>query len=863
MAQVPKNEGFSIAPSEGAAYHGTQYIDPGIKFTTPDFSKAAERFDKFQMQQDETRADAVMMELERRRIDNEKSMKSILGEDAMRADEQGRGLVQRYDEDLRKYGTELTKDLTINQQRLFNQKAEKTYLAQYGTAAQHVLEQNHKWQNDTYMAKQQLSIEAARTYYNKSEELIRLQGAIESDARKLADINGWSAEQTNVFIKNSTSAMYKNAVATALEGVEKDPRKAIEAAGILDANAKHMLGKDVLELRKVITGYENVLSVNDTMQKVMAGAYTDMASPATAALVVGADGKLASPEKARALYTSTLVDIIGANMVDGATGKAATNKDQVEKGILPENLGLGASRITIKQAKKAAEAAGEVFDAQRFVSDRGYNMKIGGAYFEHLASTFAGDFDKTMAAYFTDEETVKKAIESANRSGDPGSWLTHFMPADTVEKLANFKKSYEKAQRVDAMDDKGNKVNPLLTDQYSKYKGARLWATKEELFEKARAIDPRMQYDPTYAQSVEQAITRELGIKQDSYKQNQANWVSQAMDKLYASRGDFSAIPQEILSQLDINQHDALQKLAKKIADNDQSTNDKLYYRYLSDDSMLLALSEQEFKNLRCEIAGGKWEVLKQRYYSLKEKEAQHQDQRAREQALARQGTIVGDYSKLTASEVKTALKQTIAPDMWERLEKNPEDMQQVLGMAIEFVATRSQEEGKEVHGKERDIVAKLKGFSYNQLNIDTWYGGSKKKLFAALRAKDLPDSGPSDAKAVAKMLARGMLAHHLGEGNVKREPTQSEMDEAIGLLFWRKELPFSIPPNFINELSKPLVDEIIKANGGKEPPANVLLREYIKLRIDGKKLNHDEADYADVNGAVFDSDDYFNIFVK
>lgn len=858
MAQVPRNEGFSVAPNERAAYQGTQYIDPGIKFETPDFSKAAERMDKFQMQLDETRADAQIMELQKRRLEFENGangFKKLLGEDAQTADADGRGLVQRYDEDLRKVGDGLMSGLTANQQRVFRQKAESVYQAQYGTAMQHVLEQTNKWQNDTYVAKTQLSVESAHGYFNKPEELARLGKDIDASARKLQDLHGWSSAQTNLYIKKNTSAMYKTAVAAALEGVDQDPRKAVEALAILDANSKNMLGADVLELRKIINGYTDVISVDNTSSLAMQGSHADMESPITVTQAL-AEGKFATPEKARAAFTSTIVDIVGGSQL-GADGKVAHNKEQLEQGVGADKLTYGASQLSIPKARKAIESTGGVFDEKRFLNDKGYNVAAGAAYYEYLATKYCGDVDTMMAAWYTSEEQVDDAKAAAERAGDPANWMADFMPAGTLEKVSNFKKSLEKAQRVEAKDDQGEAVNALTPD-YSKFKGGRLWATKEELYKRAEENDPRMKYDPTYRKKVEADIDRKLGIEQTSYAQQQANAVVQAQDAIIQHNGDFSKVPQHLLASLDIAQREALMKYAKKVADRDESTNDKLYYRLMSNDSLLASLTEEQFKSYRCEIAGAKWENLKKQYYTLKETASQNAESLAKQQSMARQGQYTGNWAKVTASETKNALKEIVPTDQWEKLEKNPEMMQIVIGNAIEWAAGRGQEANIEVHGKERNMVAVLQPFVANQLNVPTWYGGSTKKMFAAMRAGELPDSGPGDAESVVKMLARGLLEDRLGPGNVNREPNEREMDEALGILFFRKELTFSIPPNYKNMLDQSLVDEIVRANNGIEPPANELLRQYIRARVDGVQLESQKASGLDlVEGDI--SDNYYS----
>ena len=850
MAQVPKNEGFSVMPNERAAFQGTQYIDPGIKFETPDFSRAAERLDKFQMQQDETRADAMMMQLERQRIDNEKSFKGLLGEDAMQPDAKGRGLVQRYDEDLRKYGTELTKGLTVNQQRLFNQKAEKTYLAQYGTARQHVLEQNHKWQNDTYVAKLQLASESARAYYDKHEEIDRLRAGIASDVRKLGDLNGWSEEIIQMQIKAHTSSMMVTALNAYLEQAETNPGISSNALGFLQKNAKHMLGKDVLAARKTIDAYQNIVQVDEAAKHVKNMLYVDAGSVEVAAVAATKDGKF-SAKNAEHLFAGYVMPIVGGQQKAG--NQAVKDPGQLDRGVDEELVRTGAGRISLKDAKATAARLGEEFNENDFNSNIGYNARLAGKHFSHLVTAFAGDIDQTMAAFFSDEESVKSALEQAKRHGEPAEWLT-YLPPDVTKRVAAFKESFKKSADYQAVDSQGNPVSVFSPEYNRKFKRNRIYAKASDLYAAAEAAFPRMATDPAFADKVKQRIDKMVQDDKQEYAQTQTNVMNQIWDKLVEHNGDMSKVPQSLLSQIDTNQYRALETEAKAYANKSKTDDPQLYAMYFGNEDHLRALTPEDLAGLRPAFREDTYDLLKKRWATLHEKDRQNQQQRDFEISSAGKGDLVAEYAKVSDQTIKGLLKSRVDPDEWKELERKPDWMNMMIANGRRFILQNAQAGG--LGTAEQELGKLADSFVTNKLNV---FGDIR--MLGSLRYKDLPNRGPTDAQAVVDMLARGLIESRVGVGKYTDDMlTDQVRNEALSILVWTKELPFGIPPDVRNVMDASVVNHIIKAHGGKEPSGAELVREYVismvnDLKIENKTLERNDYGYTDR-----DTEDYLYI---
>lgn len=91
---------------------------------------------------------------------------------------------------------------------------------------------------------------------------------------------------------------------------------------------------------------------------------------------------------------------------------------------------VGIAQVMPATAPEAARLAGLEFDDIRYRTDAEYNKTLGKAYFDKQLQDFGGDAAKALAAYNAGPGALRRAMQRAEESGEPGAWL-RFMPAET------------------------------------------------------------------------------------------------------------------------------------------------------------------------------------------------------------------------------------------------------------------------------------------------------------------------------------------------------------------------------------------------------------------------------------------------
>ena len=106
--------------------------DSGIGDTIRRASAAVDKVaERIQTEQDDARVTAALTALRRHAIETqngENGYAKLLGENALTADNEGRGLIERVDTDMHDFGSGLASELTPRQQKLFNEKAQPIYM---------------------------------------------------------------------------------------------------------------------------------------------------------------------------------------------------------------------------------------------------------------------------------------------------------------------------------------------------------------------------------------------------------------------------------------------------------------------------------------------------------------------------------------------------------------------------------------------------------------------------------------------------------------------------------------------------------------------------------------------------------------
>ena len=858
MAQVPRNDGFTVMPNERAAYQGAQFIDPSVPRQEFNLNKAADRIDAFVERQDNARVDDAITKLKQYALEQEKGEQGFLnlkGESAMQADSEGRGLVERIDSSLRQTGDEIGMGLTPRQQRLFRQKAETVYQTQFGAASQHVFQENRVWQENSRKGNIALSIEAAHAYYDRQDRLDLERKSIEENVRALGQLQGWGESMTKAQILKYTSDMYKGAIASALEQAEQNPALASKALDILNTNKHRMLGSDVLESRKVINARLDVHRKSQIAEFASKNAIIDMGST-NVMVMASTEGKPLKPEEIRSrasqIFMTHALDVLsaGGHQFDGNTKNTSVNKRGNE-----ENWQYGGSRLTVKQAKKTAELMGEQFDLGRFMGEQGYNVFLGTETFNRLAQEYVGDFNKTMAAYYAGSDAVNKAIEKAKKEGNEGAWLSH-LDTETQTIVANLGNAMKASQRYNFKDENGKSINALTSD-YASAKARHVVVKEEDVRRKVKEFDPRARVDPVWNEECVQAAMNLVRSQQTSYEQTQRDNMNRAKEQLYASKGEISGISSSLWVSLDVDQQDALRTLGKKIADKDETSDMPLFYRLFTNDDLLRSMSKESLMSYRGAIAGKEWEQLEAKWLGLKEGQRQANDTRAVEQGMAQRGELSAKYANMTLSEVSTALEFVTPHDEWVKLKDDPERMKQYLAEAQMYAATHGQLAGKNLHGQAIPLQTVLADFRRNRVDLSDWWGTSKP--VSQLVYKDFPSDGISDAKPLITTIADQYIAS-LGHN---RKATESEKNEVIRKIFTLRDPGFNVQGVVMDKDLEADIRKRYRERYKKDPSTLETVRLYLLARVSGYEVPENKTPYYASIGVTggYTADDYYGFF--
>lgn len=861
MAQVPKNEGFSIGPSEGSAFRGTQYFDPGIKISMPDFSKTAESLDKTQTkindQINTARTTEQISALKKFAQDRRSYFLNLQGEQATKPDKDGKGLVDREEAELRKYAEKLKANLTPTQQRLFDKEAGDVYVSQYGLASEHVRKENFTFMVGSQTGKRDLATQLAATNYNDLGALAQSHKDIVSAEAELGRLYGYSSAEIKVNTTKALSGMYKGSVEAALEEAVGNPEKVSIAEGILLNNSKHMLPADVAACRKQISVYQDRNAAKKTVDLVTSkDTIVDVNSADYASNAV-VEGKTPDEQtlrtRASRIYFGGTVKVLSGGRHKGDDGLVAVNKRGGEEN--KDKWQYGAPRLTVAKATDAAKRRGKDLNLKQFHDDDGYALALGNAHFGDMLVAYAGDEDKAAAAYYSSEEDVNKAVEAATKEGNAGNWLSH-MDKETQDAVVNIRTSIQKSRQFEFRDEKGNKIDAGTT-QYIDAKVGPMVITRAEMRQRILDADERARRDPKWLDDRLEEAMQVVEQQKADYRQTQLNYMVEAKASLVAAKGKLDAIPPKVWASLDINQQNAMRELGKKIALGDESTVDEVFYKVYGNESLLKSMTDEEFENLYGPISGKKWEMLKQKRFELVNEEAKTQDQRATEKLAASQGTVVGDYAKLSSSEVRTEVRSRLGPSAFDDLD---DDTQNLLVTRVQYqLALLGQATGNNLHGKPMALSEQIGSILKQEAIVGGVLFDSRKPV-ALLKVSDLKNRGDTDAWAVVREIAMRRNMHTGDPTKVNRPPTEHEMNETLGeVIMTSGGLPYSLSGI---KMSQPLVEHVksvYRKQRGHDPSSGDVVRAYLLFCASGKALPYETADYGDLAFRTeYESDDYY-----
>lgn len=828
MAQIPTYGGLKVAPRAMPYTPWSTDIpkvpDSGFNDALAKASNAADKFyTKFLEEQDNARVTEALAKLRRHATDlesGENGYSKLLGENALKPDDQGRGLVERIDTDMQDFGSSLANDMTPRQQKLFREKALPIYQASYSGTSAHVMQQGVAYQQNAALSSIAVSQEEGVAYAYKPERLAMAEADIREQNQRLKEIRGLSDEQAEMELKKSLSGLYGNSIERVLNDAQTNPAAAYQAQGILREHGKDMLASEVAKYRtRVTTALDtyNAMVRGRSIAEALSGNSNDEKILGNYNAALKAEGAKEADGYSLAAFIKGILPVVSA-------GGHQTKTDMTGGWDNRANWKYGASQLTEKEAEKTAKRNGMVWDRDRFLNDRGYNKALGYKYFEECTLRFADDEGKAFGAYFTSPDTVEKAQKEAEAKG--GTYLD-YLPQGTKEKILAAKKGLETSVEV---KDANGKAMSIFDPAYASR--ARHQPTLEEAREMAIRMDPRCAYDPKYLESVLSSAGANLTRLNQVETQKRKDLINQATEALWQAKGDFTAISPDVLSQLTPLEQIQLRKLAKSIADDDQSSDLQVKAALLTDEAALVAMDRQDLLTLirGTQSLKDQQEIL-YKYETLSQKLVLANDEAGNRIRNAQLGNFEGKYVPESGAIREAAIN--ILGNGYKDLQKEHPELASVFTLALqEEVARQYQTMGVKPDAVSlNQMVARA---SMNLAPIETLVG--KNAPIWTVSAEKLPSVLPSDARA----LVTNMTRYRLKQLGITRDPTPREFQETFTrVMLFNGSLPYIVPNDdeykarFDSALGRKIRGDWAEKhpNSGEMSPGQ-FIRAYLDYRI-------------------------------
>lgn len=450
--------GAGTAPTQYRDYSGlVPKADSLVSASAEGVAKVAL---KYQNQADDTRADDVYVQMQKKALELQDAYLKRKGEAALTPDEQGRGLADQNQEDLHGYFNQITEGLTPGAKTRAMRKVNPLLMGQYALSTAHVRSQFSAYSDQVDKSLVEAQMQAARQNYEDPMAIeINAQTAA-GQLEKTAVRHGWDPVTLANAKQSAVDAVVASAVSGALDASKEDPAYAVMARGILESYKDKLSGGASAKLYKAVTTVQDgwqLESEKDAARRELAADRIRLTIPGSAA---ARDAGITPGSSIEYFRTSIVPEESGGEQFEkdgrpklGRYSDGTTPRDK-------SNWAYGAAQITIPAAMEAAKALGVPLDKDRLMNDKEYNLKLGEAYFNSLVSHYGGDLVKATAAYHSGAGTVDGLIKT--RGGD---WVSGLGPQGKsyVEKV---QQRYNAAASGVRKDSSGNVINPF-TPQYA------------------------------------------------------------------------------------------------------------------------------------------------------------------------------------------------------------------------------------------------------------------------------------------------------------------------------------------------------------------------------------------------------------
>lgn len=843
MPRIPEYGNYQVSPTVGN-YSAAQAKDfaPANPYDpnalAAPLARASVAVQKVQEDIDNSRVLDKLTQLRRFALDRRAGDNGFLklhGQQALLPDDDGRGLADREDLQMRNYSDALMQDLTAAQKRKFKNQAASIFQQQYGFALQHVFAENEKYDVDTRVAAIDDAMRTISLSADQPDIVSENLASIDSAIDYLAQKQGLDVYQKRQLRNDYFGKLSSMVTAQALLDAESNPdavyvaqnfnndhRHEIPATTLVQNNQQIQTQIKANRVSSLVRGYRDAQSAANTNRTL-----------ARMGLALDGQGRIQERDVKSAAVKIMSLGIVpqesgGRQFSTDPSGIEQTLVGRYEDGTLPpeDQRAYGLSQIQIGNAKFAAdwirknEDASFKWDQSKFMNDPNYNRRVGNAWLTHLLQTYGGDTTKAIAAYHNGETEVNAAIKKAEKEGNPGQWLKHLGPRGQ-EYVANVTKRLQTSLSNPVKDANGRAVS-YFSPQY--FRAERQWDTNADIRRYVHEVMPDTQVDYNLEDTAVQAVVREQERLKADYVTEQTNIRNQLIDQIASGQ----APNQQLLSQLTLAAQGELMTRYKQITAGDTSGDLALAATYLGDENALFGLSEEDMKAVAFASPAEQGKLIQEKWYKQRAK-LSGEANAAGQRALSAQAgmPLDADYA-VSASKVRSAL-EVVMPKEFNALDKDGKD--QLVASVLPAIWEAAQI-GNVKFKTDTEVSQWLQG--YVSRNVVPPGVISQGKTVFTLRYGDLRNRGRSDAQPVARRMAAQIRLYNGGStDNISDE----EVVSTVRQLLLGRTLPIDTSQLELDADTVEYVQNAFRRQNGRDPNNMETLRWYMRVCLSDEKV--------------------------
>lgn len=843
MPRIPEYGNYQVSPTVGN-YSAAQAKDfaPANPYDpnalAAPLARASVAVQKVQEDIDNSRVLDKLTQLRRFALDRRAGDNGFLklhGQQALLPDDDGRGLADREDLQMRNYSDALMQDLTAAQKRKFKNQAASIFQQQYGFALQHVFAENEKYDVDTRVAAIDDAMRTISLSADQPDVVSENLASIDSAIDYLAQKQGLDVYQKRQLRNDYFGKLSSMVTAQALLDAESNPdavyvaqnfnndhRHEIPATTLVQNNQQIQTQIKANRVNSLVRGYRDVQSAANTNRTL-----------ARMGLALDGQGRIQERDVKSAAVKIMSLGIVpqesgGRQFSTDPSGIEQTLVGRYEDGTLPpeDQRAYGLSQIQIGNAKFAAdwirknEDASFKWDQSKFMNDPDYNRRVGNAWLTHLLQTYGGDTTKAIAAYHNGETEVNAAIKKAEKEGNPGQWLKHLGPRGQ-EYVANVTKRLQTSLSNPVKDANGRAVS-YFSPQY--FRAERQWDTNADIRRYVHEVMPDTQVDYNLEDTAVQAVVREQERLKADYVTEQTNIRNQLIDQIASGQ----APNQQLLSQLTLAAQGELMTRYKQITAGDTSGDLALAATYLGDENALFGLSEEDMKAAAFASPAEQGKLIQEKWYKQRAK-LSGEANAAGQRALSAQAgmPLDADYA-VSASKVRSAL-EVVMPKEFNALDKDGKD--QLVASVLPAIWEAAQI-GNVKFKTDTEVSQWLQGYvSRNVVPPEILTQG---KTVFTLRYDNLRNRGRSDAQPVARRMAEQIRLYN---GGTTDNISDEEVVSTVRQLLLGRTLPIDTSRLELDANTVEYVQNAFRRQNGRDPNNMEMLRWYMRVCLSDEKV--------------------------